>query len=253
MKASLIAMAIASGAILLAASPTASAYSTYETTRGDPVRWNRTSMTVTLDERLALVADIDEMENEIAVAFDEWVDSASLPLEFDFVRGECEADGYDPDGGNANCITADESFFGADHDAAATTLLSYVDETGEIRDADIVIRAKEGLWSHGDIEGEQSLRRALLHEVGHFLGMSHSDVEMAVMYPTMSSAEEAVSTDLHPDDLDGVSHLYEDFAAPVEMMCSTATAGSGGGPSAAALAPFLAVLVFFGARRGRNR
>lgn len=238
--------------LALSASHEALAYSTYETTRGDLVRWNRTRITVTLDDNLALLGDIDDIENTITAAFDDWVDSASLPMEFEFVRGSCVADGYSEEGANVNCITADDAFFDGDPDAAATTLLSYVDQSGEIRDADIIIHAEPGMWASSGHGGKHDLAAALLHEVGHFLGMSHSDVEEAIMYPTLGHDDDGDTADLHQDDLAGVSFLYEGFAPPVEMTCSVVATGSSTGSSSLFSLLFAgSLLVIVRARRRR--
>lgn len=221
-------MTIAAAALLLVPVQCL-AYSYYKTNNGQSVRWNKPTVTVTLDNSLALLGDIDTVENTITVAFDEWVDSASLPVEFVFERADCSPDGYHQGEGNTNCIAASEEFFETDHDAGATTRVSYVNETGAMRDADIVIRSGEWEWAYDAVEGDHSLEAVVLHEVGHFLGMSHSEIEQAIMAPTLKEGECSSPHGLHSDDLDGVSNLYEDFEVPVQMMCSATSVGMTGG------------------------
>ena len=43
-----------------------------------------------------------------------------------------------------------------------------------------------------------------MHEIGHALGLYHSDVKGAVMWPTASRG----TPKLHKDDIDGVRSLY---------------------------------------------
>jgi hypothetical protein len=64
------------------------------------------------------------------------------------------------------------------------------------------------LWEVGDGLGLQAfdLGRVALHEIGHSLGLDHSDTVAAVMWPFMGS--EQINMGLHPDDIAGVRSLY---------------------------------------------
>ncbi len=238
-------------AIALLSSNEALAYSFNETSDGNPVRWNKVNVTITLDESLTLLGDMDQVENLVSEAFDQWVDTAVLPMEFSFERGDCKSNGYTQSGPNTNCISADENYTGDSGHTGATTTISFVDETGIIKDADMLINATQGMWTVGDSQGTHSLEAAILHEVGHVIGLSHSEIEQAVMAPVLSTTEDT-DEDLHLDDIDGASTLYEDFSVPVAMMCSTATVGSTGPMTFLALLAFSLVLaVVFRVRRKR--
>ena len=50
----------------------------------------------------------------------------------------------------------------------------------------------------------QSLIQVAVHEIGHALGLGHSDVKGAVMWPTASKGR----VKLHQDDIDGIRKLY---------------------------------------------
>jgi hypothetical protein len=52
--------------------------------------------------------------------------------------------------------------------------------------------------------GKFDAQTVFLHENGHVVGLGHSDVPAAVMYPTYGGAR----CQLHQDDIDGVSSLY---------------------------------------------
>lgn len=50
------------------------------------------------------------------------------------------------------------------------------------------------------------LESVAVHEIGHLLGLGHSSVEDAIMYPTISSRTKKV--DLANDDIEGIQYLY---------------------------------------------
>ncbi|KAK7309528.1 hypothetical protein RJT34_06329 [Clitoria ternatea] len=50
------------------------------------------------------------------------------------------------------------------------------------------------------------LESVAVHEIGHLLGLGHSSVEEAIMYPTISSRTRKVQ--LAGDDIDGIQQLY---------------------------------------------
>ncbi|KAF7134288.1 hypothetical protein RHSIM_Rhsim08G0058000 [Rhododendron simsii] len=55
------------------------------------------------------------------------------------------------------------------------------------------------------VEGSYHLETVALHEIGHLLGLGHSDVEDAVMFP---SIPDATIKGLNADDIQGIRTLY---------------------------------------------
>ncbi|XP_074369300.1 metalloendoproteinase 3-MMP-like [Apium graveolens] len=63
----------------------------------------------------------------------------------------------------------------------------------------------EESWSIGAIPNYADLETVALHEIGHLLGLDHSQVQDAIMFPTIPLG--AVK-DLHADDVQGIKALY---------------------------------------------
>ncbi|XP_047969413.1 metalloendoproteinase 3-MMP-like [Salvia hispanica] len=60
-------------------------------------------------------------------------------------------------------------------------------------------------WSIGSVAGAYDLETVAIHEIGHLLGLGHSSVGEAIMFPSISSGQ---VKNLHPDDIQGIRALY---------------------------------------------
>ncbi|MBA0847471.1 hypothetical protein Goshw_018497 [Gossypium schwendimanii] len=60
-------------------------------------------------------------------------------------------------------------------------------------------------WSVTPDPSAYHLETLALHEIGHLLGLDHSSIEAAIMYPTFTLGE---SKGLHEDDIQGIKALY---------------------------------------------
>lgn len=62
------------------------------------------------------------------------------------------------------------------------------------------------MWSVGALANAFDVETVALHEIGHILGLQHTTVAGAVMFPSVSS--NSTSRALQPDDLAGIRSLY---------------------------------------------
>ncbi|KAJ0099324.1 hypothetical protein Patl1_21989 [Pistacia atlantica] len=61
-------------------------------------------------------------------------------------------------------------------------------------------------WSVGAVQGAIDLGSVALHEIGRLLGVGHSSVEGAIMFPTIPPG--VTNRNLHGDDIQGIRALY---------------------------------------------
>jgi hypothetical protein len=91
------------------------------------------------------------------------------------------------------------------------------DGTYRINDADIVTNTNYNWTSEGEPDGCSSeffIEGVMVHEVGHLLGLGHSNVAGATMYPSVSSCNNNPATTA-ADDNDAIGNLYGSTGGPV--------------------------------------
>lgn len=204
------------------------AYKLYKTGSGKNILWTREVVEIILDDSLKGLGSKAEIEAEVAKCFAVWEDGAGLPVTFDLIWDTCNEV---KDDGN-NCIFACENksdCYARPEEKGGTTYLNISPSTGAITDADIVLNADDWEWDvNGNLSEGLAFDRVLVHEIGHLLGIDHTDVEEAIMYPTLSisNKEEPV---LHDDDVDAAETLYanfEDFEPTEVSACSVSNVGA---------------------------
>jgi hypothetical protein len=91
----------------------------------------------------------------------------------------------------------------------AATLTGYY--TGStITDADVYTNTKYKYYSSLEADGcsaEYDIEGIMVHEVGHVIGIGHSNVAGATMYPTVSACN-AANRSLEADDIAAKNDLY---------------------------------------------
>ncbi len=111
----------------------------------------------------------------------------------------------------------------------ALTRLTYNPCTGQIFDADITINAVDfdfGMRSE-PIEGFMDVQNTVTHEMGHFLGLDHSQTPDATMFPTAPNSE-VIKRTLEADDAEGLCCIYGENT-PVLLPAGTCESALGSG------------------------
>lgn len=228
----------------------ANAYSVRRTANGEVVRWRVDQLEFRLDRSLHALGQPEEVEGILAEAFETWTSSGLVDLEVEFSETDRAEPGYAMSGENTNDVVAIRHDWPFEEDAQAVTVLTYDPSTGDLLDADIVFNAERWSWTgraHPRFDSVD-LQDVATHEIGHALGLAHSDVPEATMYPSarLGSIERRTLAD---DDLDALGVVYDPTTAAYEAGCSAAGRGRAGGAAPA----LLALLLLAAARRRRPR
>jgi predicted Zn-dependent protease len=211
----------------------ANGYELTESPQADELRWAQMPIQWELDttdspEHLNMAAQ----REAISAAFATWQDVSGTTVEFEDVTEDANA--------NENIVYWERNWTANSEMLALTTTISNSD--GVIVGFKIALNAQHPQWSINGTEG-MDLQNALTHEVGHVLGLDHTEErEEATMFPSTEEGERS-KRDLDWDDKEGLRYLYP-ITAAAGFACSSAAAA----PSAIAAAlPLLAIF-----RRRRN-
>jgi len=198
---------------------------------GALVRW-QAPLTFTVDDSVAQQLGGAEALPALQAAADE-LNRDQLVPRITLTPGAAGRSGFDPTPGaaNANEIIA-VTDWPAGREAVASTIVTIDRRSHRILDADILLNVSErdlGVVPASGGAPLYDLQGAVTHELGHALGLMHTEVEGAVMYPKTFKGDVSKRT-MQQDDLEGLAALYgagadEEQAPPVG--CSSTGAGAG--------------------------
>ncbi len=155
-----------------------------------------------------------ELEETIHKSFQAWSKPTCSELSFEYngLTNETSIGYYDgPDASRkVNMVLwQDETWPYGSFSAVALTTVTFSTTTGQIVDADIEMNGATFQFSNTDNPkgSDVDIQNTLTHEVGHFIGLDHSNDPNATMYPTAPPLELSKRV-LHEDDIKGLCHMY---------------------------------------------
>jgi MYXO-CTERM domain-containing protein len=179
---------------------------------GIPIFWPTSCVGFSVQKDASAQIDLEPTEELLARAFGAWANASceggrpSIEIE-NLGSVSCASIGYDPEVKNANLIVFRDEGWPYGPGALALTTVTYVVDTGEIRDADMELNTTDVDFSFSDSTVTIDLESILTHEAGHFLGLAHSPVPeatMIVQYPPESISLRS----LDDDDVAGICAVY---------------------------------------------
>jgi hypothetical protein len=196
-------------------------------TRGEPLFWPDACVTYAVQQRGSPLRGVSafQLDQTMRAAFNEWLGTECpqggnpslgvVPLG----GASCDQVEFNPPSmgragaPNANIVMfRDEGWpYPDERFVIARTSITFDPFTGAIFDADIEINSFDNEFSTDDTVVTNDLQAVLTHEVGHFLGLDHSQFDNATMQANYDLFNLGART-LSSDDVAGVCSIY----APVE-------------------------------------
>ena len=248
---------------------------------GRPLSWESSCVTFAIQKDGSPRNDIrpERFEQEVYDAFQRWLEADCGGGKHPLLEVQnigpvsCDKVEYNQRDGNANIfLFRDEDWpYEGGEDALGLSTIRFDPSSGHIYDVDVEINGTDTPITVGDPVLGADLASILTHEVGHFLGLSHSRWLGATMRPGYSPGDDSLRT-LSPDDIDGICDALSpdrradahtctprhgfssDCGESEKSGCSTQTpAGGGSSNGLFAIVGLTAVLVISRVRRDARR
>jgi hypothetical protein len=185
---------------------------------GQPLLWPGACVSYSLTRNASTQVSQEAASELASRAFEAWQsvtcpgtgEPPSIAAAEAFGSTGCRLAEYSRTGANANVVLFREGEwpYPDSEDALGLTTVSFDSVTGQIYDADVELNATEPLSITDDVQSEHwDLLSILTHEVGHFLGLAHSQEPGSVMRRSFDSGSDALRVPSE-DDIAGICSIY---------------------------------------------
>jgi hypothetical protein len=186
---------------------------------GKELYWSSLCLSFDVQQDGSVLRDIryDSARDAVHDAFKTWLNAdcgngqgPNVKIE-DWGPVACRSAEYNQRSGNANIVMFRDGDWPYDNaiDILALTTLIFNADTGEIYDADIEVNSYGQPMSVGAVGRlDIDFSSVITHEVGHFLGLSHSEAPGATMRPSYVPGNTEMAS-LEPDDVRGICAALE--------------------------------------------
>lgn len=202
-----------------------------------PVHWNARCVRYRINEdgtnnfarASKEIPAIEELRRSVAQSFAAWtqVPCSDMTLVDGGLTSHTNAN-FEPDKDDQNSnlvIWRDEGWSQvASARAFALTSVTFNPRNGVIADADIEVNTEFYKFSAGEEvkANHVDMRNTMTHEVGHFVGIDHTDIREATMFGTAPVGETAKRS-LHPDDIEAICTTYPSSGTETQRQCNSAS------------------------------
>lgn len=188
---------------------------------GKPILWTKMPIPYRLHARTAPGWDYKKLFAAIDAAFAHWESAKCDDGEMTSLRFERGADAQPNETDFPFSISMVNEGWPFDDSALAQTTHDFGKDSGTIKNAVIQVNtashdfvlATDASSTALSAESGADMESVLVHEIGHYIGLAHSEVQGSIMAPTycqdeLRCARAKTSRQLGPDDVKAVCTLY---------------------------------------------